>query len=231
MKDRLRQLWREWLSPVTVALLFTQFGATAVNVDGVSMLPGLRHGELLLIPKAEGWARQLGLGAYQRGDVVVFKPPRSAVYERKQDYRGVPLPWSYRPYLVKRVVGVPGDRVQVRAGRLYVNGRLESEPRTRSFWAKTCHDVTSDFANTAPVTVAPGHYFVIGDNRSPGGSLDSRMFGVVERNDIAGRAVLSLWPLAERAEVEAPCRGQSGAEPIEDGNVRWSPRWLPAQPR
>ncbi|ACO46503.1 signal peptidase I [Deinococcus deserti] len=115
MKGQLRQLWREWLSPVTVALLFTQFGATAVNVDGVSMLPGLRHGELLLIPKAEGWARQLGLGAYQRGDVVVFKPPRGAVYEWKRDYRGVRLPWAYRPYLVKRVVGVPGDRVQVRA--------------------------------------------------------------------------------------------------------------------
>ncbi|GGK16413.1 signal peptidase I [Deinococcus malanensis] len=228
MKGQLWQLWREWLSPVSFALLFTQFGATAVNVDGVSMLPGLRHGELLLVPKAEGWARQLGLGAYQRGDVVVFKPPSSADYERKKDYRGMPLPWSYRPYLVKRVVGVPGDRVQVRAGTLYVNGQAVVEPRTLAYWDKSCRDVRSILANTPAVTVASGQYFVMGDNRSPGGSLDSRMFGLVDRHDIAGRAVLTLWPVAQRGGAGAPCNDQQAPAGEE---LNWSPRWLPAQPR
>lgn len=107
-RSTLRSFWREWGSPVAFALLFTQFGATAVRVDGASMMPGLRHGEWLAVPKVEGWAHHLGAGGYHRGDVVVFKPPREAAGERTHVYRGVTLPWAYRPYLVKRVVALPG---------------------------------------------------------------------------------------------------------------------------
>ena len=113
---KLRHLWREWGWPVCWALLLTQFGASAVRVDGASMLPALRHGEWLALPRVEGWAHRLGLGEYRRGDIVVFKPPRSATYEWTNVYRGLTLPWKYRPYLVKRVVGLPGDTVQMRAG-------------------------------------------------------------------------------------------------------------------
>nr|WP_255579467.1 signal peptidase I [Deinococcus sp. RIT780] len=111
------------------ALLLTQFGATAVRVDGVSMLPSLRHGETLFVPKIEGWAHTLGAGTYARGDTVVFKPPRTATQEWTRTYRGLTLPWAYRPYLVKRVIGLPGDTVQVQAGTVLVNGR----PLNKSF--------------------------------------------------------------------------------------------------
>lgn len=213
-----RRLWRDWLSPALFALLLTQFGASAVRVDGVSMLPTLRHGELLALPKAEGWAHRLGLGGYHRGDLVVFKPPRTLAAEWRRDYRGVPLPWAYRPDLIKRVVGVPGDRVAMRAGRLYVNGRAVAEPRVLGYWGALCPDRASRLANTVaqapdhtglPETVVPPRtYFVMGDNRSPGGSLDSRSFGPVAAWDIEARAVASLWPLAARRDAVPACDGQ-----------------------
>ena len=222
-----RRFWREWAGPVCWALLVTQFGASAVRVDGASMLPALRHGEWLALPKAEGWVHRLGLGEYRRGDVVVFKPPRSAAYEWTNVYRGVNLPWAYRPYLVKRVVGLPGDTVQVRAGTLYVNGQPVPEPRTLNYWAAFCHDTGSDLANTPPLKVPAAHYFVMGDNRSPGGSLDSRVFGPVPAWDVDSRAVASLWPLARQEEARPACDEQPQPEKRVQlsGPVQWNPRW------
>lgn len=237
-REKLRHIWREWLSPLAFALVFTQFGATAVGVDGVSMLPTLRHGEHVLIPKMEGWAHQIGIGQYARGDIVVFKPPREAAYEWKQDYRGIHLPWSYRPYLIKRVVGLPGDRVRLQAGRLYINGKIVAEPQIQGYWNRSCHDLTSDLANTvaatpqetgvAEITVPAEHYFVMGDNRSLGGSLDSRLFGPVDVHDIAGRAVASFWPLAAKAVAQPSCDGLPNPQDRVQysGNVIFNPRWL-----
>lgn len=226
---RWRSLWQEWGSPVLVALLVTQFGATAVRVDGASMLPGLRHGEELVVPKVEGWAHRAGLGTYARGDVVVFKPPRSAAAEWTREYRGVTLPWAYRPYLVKRVVGLPGDTVQVRGGTVLVNGQPLPEPRTQAYWDASCHDTASPLANTPAVTVPAGAYFVMGDNRSEGGSLDSRVFGPVDTADIAGRAVASVWPLTVPGHAQPPCDGQAHPERRVQlsGPAHWNPRLLP----
>lgn len=235
---RALQLWREWASPVVFALLFTQFGASSVGVDGASMLPALRHGERLLLPTAEGWAHRLGLGGYGRGDIVVFKPPREADYEWRGGFRGLPLPWRYRPFLVKRVVGVPGDTVSIRAGQVSVNGQPLPESATHRYWNALCPDTGSALANSVAaspsrtalpeVTVPPGHYFVMGDNRSPGGSLDSRAFGPVDVRDISARAVVSVWPLVRRASATAPCDG--GPQPERrvklDGPGEWNPRLL-----
>lgn len=235
MKARVLRLWREWGSPVVVALLVTQFGATAVQVDGTSMLPGLRDGEWLAVPKVEGWAYRAGLGSYARGDVVVFKPPRAAAAEWTREYRGVSLPWTYRPYLVKRVVALPGDRVTMNRGDLYVNGRAVDQGWTLPYWQGACLDRGSGVANSvaaspgrtgqAEVTVPAGHVFVLGDNRSPGGSLDSRTFGPVHVEDIAGRAVASVWPLRVPEQVAPPCGGQvTPASP--GGATRPGPRLL-----
>lgn len=198
---------KEWASTLLFALAFTQFAASAVQVDGVSMLPTLRHGELLFLPKAEGWAHRAGLGEYHRGDIVVFKPPREAIYEWTDQYRGFTLPWKYRPYLVKRIVGTPGDTVQVRGGRLYVNGKQVNEPAVLNYWEAHCPDLSSDLANTPPVRAPGGQYFVMGDNRSPGGSLDSRVFGPVGVQDIAARAPVSVWPLARHEHLAPACDG------------------------
>lgn len=232
-REKLSHLWREWLSPLAVGLLFTQFGASAVRVDGASMMPTLRHGEMLALPKMVGWAHRLGVGGYARGDIVVFKPPREAAAEWTNQYRGFRLPWHYRPYLVKRVVGVPGDTVQVREGALFINGRRVAEPHVLNYWNTYCHDLTSPLANTAPVSVPPGHYFVMGDNRSPGGSLDSRVFGPVNVQDIASAAPLSFWPLARQESAVPACDG--GPQPEQrvkvSGQTEPNPRLLKSSDR
>ena len=86
--------------------------------------------------------------------------------------------------LVKRIVGLPGEVVEIIEGRVYVNGALidESFP----------HDLLA-IDNMAPITLAPLHYFVLGDNRS--NSNDSRSFGPVHRDDMVGRVWLRYWPL------------------------------------
>ncbi|MVN85418.1 signal peptidase I [Deinococcus sp. HMF7620] len=236
-----RRAWgwvREWFQPLAVALLLTQFGASAVRVDGASMLPALRHGEWLVVGTAAGWAHRLGLSGYARGDIVVFKPPREAAYEWTNVYRGLPLPWRYRPFLVKRVAGLPGDRVALRGGVVWVNGQPLPEEATKTYWAAFCPDTTSLVANSvaasptrttlAEVTVPPGHYFVLGDNRSPGGSLDSRTFGPVPVADIAGRAAASVWPLLRPERAVPPCDGQPQPERRVklEGETQIGPRLL-----
>lgn len=214
----LRGFWKDWLSPIAFALLFTQFGVSATRVDGVSMMPNLRNGEEVVIPKLEGWAHRFGLGSYHRGDIVVFKPPREAASEWTRVYRGLPLPWAYRPYLIKRVIGVAGDRIHIAAGQVTVNGKLLNAHWTQDFWrTQGCLDTTSAEANAAvtglfpnaaadnSLTVPPGSLFVMGDNRSPGGSLDSRFFGTVPVQDVAGRAVLSVWPILRKSQAAAVC--------------------------
>ena len=179
--SRRPHFWREWLSPALFALLLTQFGSTAVWVHRVSMMPGLRHGEMVAVPKLEGWAHRLGLGQYARGDVVVFKPPHVSADEWKRDWQGVPSPWAYRPYLIKRVIGVAGDRVRIRQGQVSVNGRALDQTWTQDFWRQEgCLDTASTEANSvqtgfvpgvrqaAEVTVPAHTVFVMGDNRSPG---------------------------------------------------------------
>lgn len=200
------------------------------------MLPGLRHGEWLALPKAEGWARRFGVGEYRRGDIVVFKPPRES-QDWVNTYRGLPLPWSYRPYLVKRVVGVPGDTVAVQGGQLYINGKPVHE-KAVTYWKTFCHDTTSVLANSVAaspqqpgqfkITVPPRHYFVMGDNRSEGGSLDSRVFGPVAVDDIAARAVGSVWPLMTPAQATPPCdqKPQPERRVRYSGTKHWNPRWL-----
>jgi signal peptidase I len=225
-RARLWAEFRSWVLTFALVWLCTGFFASGVGVDGVSMLPGLRHGEFLLIPKAEGWAHRLGLGQYGRGDIVVFKPPLSAG-DTVDTFRGVRLPWRYRPYLVKRVVGLPGDTVQLRGGVVYLNGVAQPDPAHADWVRRGCLDKLSALANTAPVQVGPGQLFVMGDNRSPGGSLDSRSFGPVGLNDVAGRAVLSLWPLMVSAQASVPCGGADAKNHVTgSGPLVWNVRGL-----
>ena len=204
------------------------------------MLPGLRNGEEVLIPKYEGWAHRLGLGGYARGDIVVFKPPRAAASEWKHDFRGLPLPWSYRPYLIKRVIGVAGDRIGLNAGQLTVNGQRLDARWTQDFWrTQGCLDTASPESNAAVTglfpsaraarsfTVPAGELFVMGDNRSPGGSLDSRFFGSVPLADVAGRAVASVWPLLRQKTLTLPCFSPDPKNSaVSSGPGEWNLRLL-----
>ena len=197
---------------------------------------------MVAVPKLEGWAHRLGLGQYARGDVVVFKPPRVAAGEWKRDWQDVRLPWAYRPYLIKRVIGVAGDRVRVRRGQVSVNGRTLDQAWTQDFWRREgCLDTVSMEANSVQTGVVPGvpqaaeltvpvhSVFVMGDNRSPGGSLDSRFFGPVNLNDVAGRAALSLWPILRQQQATVPCRSADAKRQVStSGPEGWN--WRVLQP-
>jgi signal peptidase I len=133
------------------------------------------------------------LGEPDHGQVVVFLRPTGT----DQDSSGGPISWVRRAVaqglggtppgsedLIKRVVGVPGDVLEGRQGRLWRNGRPVDEPYLRD------NTFTSDFKK---VRVRPDHYWVMGDNRED--SADSRVFGQVDRSALVGRAVLTVWPV------------------------------------
>jgi len=104
----------------------------------------------------------------KRGDIVVFKSVEGSNEE-----------------LIKRVVGVPGDKISVQAGRLYVNNKLQKEPYVNK-------DLP-DKSFFGPTKVPPNHVFCMGDNRA--NSRDSRFFGPVPDKNIEGEAFLLFWPL------------------------------------
>lgn len=164
-----QELW-DWTKSIAVALviviLLNMYVFNLSTVKGHSMEPTLREKEWLFVNKLA-----FLVGHPQRGDVVILKDPDKQSVERQ--------------FLVKRVVAVPGDKVEIRGGKLYVNGENVSEPYT---------DIKIEDGDRAPVTVEDGHYFVMGDNRHQGASKDSRIFGTVSEESIQGRADFILWP-------------------------------------
>jgi signal peptidase I len=162
----LLRLLRDVLYDVSLAVVFVVFFVTfvaqAFRVEGPSMMPLLENGERIVVYKL-GYR----LGPIQRGAVVVFWAP----LEPSTSY-------------IKRVVGLPGDRLEVRRGTLVVNGETVREPYLLArFRGEDDMDL---------VVVRPGHYFVMGDHRN--GSNDSRSWGDVPAKYIYGKAVLRLWP-------------------------------------
>lgn len=160
---------KDWVKTFVIALLIVliihQFGFNVSVVNGHSMEPTLQDKERLFVNKAVYL-----LGEPHRGDVVVLKDPRPAPEVQ---------------YLVKRVVAVPGDTVEIRQNKLYVNGELYEKPHTAN--------APIDEGEFGPLVIPDKHYYVMGDNRSS--SVDSRRFGVVEESAIRGRAEFILWPL------------------------------------
>lgn len=131
-------------------------------VSGGSMAPTLRPGQQVLVEKVTPWRRP-----WRRGDLVLFDRPGDGLLS------------------IKRVVGLAGDTVAIRDGRLVVDGAPVPEgyaPPRRI-----------DGVYFGPVTVPDGQVFVLGDDRR--NSLDSRRYGTVPADDLAGRVVLRLWPL------------------------------------
>jgi signal peptidase I len=157
-----RRLVRDLLLLVGVAFLGVMFLFQPFKVEGASMQPALVDHERILVNKLIYRLRPV-----ERGDVVVFWFP------------GDP----HRSF-VKRVIGVPGDRVTIRNGQVSVNGEVLDEPYLISPHRRGDHH--------RPVTVQEGHYFVLGDHRNV--SNDSRAWGQVPERLILGKAVLRYWP-------------------------------------
>ncbi len=116
---------------------------------------------------------------YRRGDVVVFDPPMD--YPKKGDF-------------IKRIIGMPGDIIEFKGGQVILNGNILEEEYTSN-------SVTEQ-AREGSVTVPEGHVFVMGDNRNPGGSMDSRIFGTVPIDNIHGVVVFRYWPLSRMGKID-----------------------------
>lgn len=182
-KEKKKKTWQrellEWgltfLAALVIAFVVRSFIFQPVYVDGDSMFPTLRHGEIMYVSKTSYGTSFFGIpgtdigfdftvgGDPERFDVVVC-------HYDDGDYN-----------VVKRVVGLPGDTVELRKGVLYVNGRAYEE----------------DFiyypgeSNFGPVTVPEGEYFLMGDNRT--NSKDSRAVGTVSRKEIVGKVTAVIW--------------------------------------
>ena len=165
--------FRDLAFSVLIAVVLIVFIYQPVKVEGTSMMPALKNQERIFINK---FTYRFGLGSIQRGDTVVFWYPM----DPSKSY-------------IKRVIGVPGDRIRIASGHVYVNDRALVEDyvidRDNGSWPLTTRDQA----------VPPGRYFVLGDNRSS--SSDSRAWGFVPRENIYGKAVFAYWPLEDMGRV------------------------------
>lgn len=156
---------RDLLVSIAVSTFIIVFLYQPVRVEGTSMLPMLEDQDRLFINKIA-----YRMGEIQRGDVVVFQYPR----DHAKSY-------------IKRVIALPGDRIRIEDGRVFVNGKRLAEPYVPSRF-------TDD--RSQPELVLPSNeYFVMGDHRSI--SSDSREFGPVDRGLIYGKAVFVYWPMEQ----------------------------------
>ncbi|MGH2467401.1 MAG: signal peptidase I [Candidatus Limnocylindrales bacterium] len=172
-----------------IFLVIQNFVAQPFMVEQDSMERTLEPNQYVLVDKLTP-----RLQAYQRGDIVVFHPPDQ--------------PDTTVPY-IKRIIGLPGDRLEFKDGAVWVNGQRLDEP------------YVFDGQPTLPgplgslVVVPPGEYFGMGDHRLD--STDSRVFGPIPAAAIIGRAFLRYWPLGSLAILNVPAYADvpqaSAAEP------------------
>ena len=156
---------RELAISVVIAIIVILFLYQPVKVEGTSMTPSLVNDERIFINK---FVYRFGLADIVRGDTIVFWAPED----------------STKSY-IKRVIGVPGDVVEIDHGTVVLNGqRLEES---------YIPDANRDQISMASRKVEAGRYFVLGDHRNS--SNDSRSWGTVPREAIYGKAVFVYWPL------------------------------------
>lgn len=208
-----RSTFAEYAESLLVTVLLALFGTTfivqAFKIPSQSMEPTLLVGDHLLVNKFlfEGrgawYEKILPYRPIRQGDIIVFK-----------------FPYDDHPHYVKRVIGVPGDRIRIANEQVYINGHRLSEPyvvhdpsgedpfgdnfppKDRDFievglrpeWAERI----MDYVQHGDLVVPPNRYFVMGDNRDH--SWDSRYWGFVDRDAIMGRPLVIYWSVAANSE-------------------------------
>lgn len=143
-----------------ILFLLIRTALQTYRVDGSSMEPNFYDGQFLVVDKVTP-----RLFPLRRGDVVVFHYPN----DPSRDY-------------IKRVIALPGEEVEVRAGEVYINGRRLDEP----------YETYPSQYSWGPALVGEGQLFVLGDNR--GHSSDSHTWGMLDRRQVVGRAWIRYWP-------------------------------------
>jgi signal peptidase I len=148
------------LQVALLAFLIAAFFIRAPQVSGLSMAPDIASGEIVLINTVA-----FRLHPIERGDIVAFHHDGDA-------------PEVY----LKRVIGLPGDRIRIARGAVYLNGSRLLEPYVHYY----------DSRSFAEVTVPPNTFYVLGDNRAD--SDDSRAWGFVRSSEVIGKAMAGIWP-------------------------------------
>ena len=162
---------RDLALSVLIAVVLIVFIYQPVKVEGTSMMPALHDQERIFINK---FTYRFGIGNIQRGDTVVFWFPM----DTSKSY-------------IKRVIGLPGDVVEIDRGVVMVNGKLLAEDYVPEEYR--------DYQSHPPLRMGPDEYYVLGDHRSS--SNDSRAWGSVPRQNIYGKAVFVYWPLDQMGRV------------------------------
>lgn len=147
-----------------IVILVKQFVLTPINVNGMSMDPTYEDNDVILVDR---------ISALGRSQHVVFESP----YDDGELY-------------IKRLIGLPGDVIEMKDDVLYVNGKAHKEPYVKRADKNMYLRTTEDFA---PITVPEGKFFVMGDNRIK--SHDSRHFGFIDADIVFGKSLATIYPL------------------------------------
>ena len=208
MEVRSKPVWREYIEAIIIAVLLALFIRTfivqAFKIPSGSMISTLLIGDHILVNKmiyglkiptdcewdfttkrpgvrrlpfmwsCYSYTTVLTLGQPERGDIIVFMYPE----DETKDF-------------IKRAIGLPGDTVEVRNKRVWINGELIAEPYVQHVDPAILPHHVQSRDNLGPLTVPPHSYFVMGDNRDQ--SLDSRFWGFVKFEKIKGKAFLIYW--------------------------------------
>ena len=189
------ELGRTIALSIILSLGIRTFVAEARWIPTGSMLPTLQINDKLIIDKVT-----YRLQPPQRGDIVVFMPPNTAKICSQVVPGEAVNPWQVDPNksevpeikdaYIKRLIGLPGDKIQVKQGKVYINNQALSE------------EYIADAPNyeLGPITVPQNSYLMLGDNRN--NSCDSHMWGFVPRDHIIGRAVVRFWPPNRVGELD-----------------------------
>ena len=173
---------RDYFETIVTCVIFVLFARTYVfqqsKIPTGSMIPTLLIGDYIMVnkhvyaPTSFEWEKKLlPIRDVRRHDIIVFKYPE----EPEKDY-------------IKRIIGLPGDVVEVRHQRLFLNGVPQNEPFVQHIYPGEAYRDADDYP---PTKVPPDHYFAMGDNRD--NSRDSRFWGMLPRDQVKGRAFLVYW--------------------------------------
>lgn len=179
MSEGLKKEGIEWIKAFAVGIIIFVFIRTFFFsnyvVEGESMMPTLENGNKLIVNKIG-----THIGELHRFDVIVFH------HSKEEDF-------------VKRVIGLPGDKIEYHDDELYINGEKVSEPYLDKYRKEALGSMlTGDFTLmelTGTETVPEGKLFVLGDNRAK--SWDSRHYGFVSIDQVVGKVNLRYWPIEE----------------------------------
>jgi len=156
----------ETVGLAVVLFLIINSVSARVRVDGVSMLPTLQNGEFILVNKLA-----YDMGTPTRGDIIVFRSTTAPDLD-----------------LIKRIMGIPGDKISIHSGQVMINGQTLSEP-----YINAIPNYNGDWQ------VPDGYLFVLGDNRT--NSSDSHLWGFLPEKNVIGKALVIYWPPPEWAMI------------------------------